>query len=309
MLLLIEPSGADATENIYGAGLLHGALASGIGARRVAVADASAAASVLRAASEAQLLIDARLLAGLDEAAATAPGLVAMVQHASALGPRDAADPQAYAMLSCMEHVVVPGAAIAQALGARTAILPERIVVLPPGCDPAPRANGGDAGCAVLWRGPAAADATLLRDALRRLTDLDWSLTIATPEPAGEAGPASAVRHIDARDPTAMQRAWHDADLLVVASDWCASDRLAREGLRRGLPVVVCAGGDSGAILDPTCGLGVTPGDVEQLSKALRRMIFDRPLRLAMSQAAWQRGLGLPDWGTQARALLAALVA
>jgi hypothetical protein len=44
-------------------------------------------------------------------------------------------------------------------------------------------------------------------------------------------------------------------------------------------------------------------GDVEQLSKALRRLIFDRTLRRDMSEIAWQSGQLLPAWDEQAARL------
>jgi hypothetical protein len=47
----------------------------------------------------------------------------------------------------------------------------------------------------------------------------------------------------------------------------------------------------------------VAPGDVEQLSKALRRLIFDRALRRDMGEVAWQSGHDLPSWDQQVKRL------
>ena len=309
MLLVIEPTGADATENLYGAGLVRGALACGVEARRLAVADAQAAAEALRAAGAAQVVIDARLLAGLDEGIALSPGLAAILQHESALGPRDQIDPRAYESLSRLRRVVVPGAAAAEALAARVAISPEQILTLPPGTDPADRASGAGNGCALLWHGRCLDDAAILLGALRRLPDLDWSLRLAVPATAVAPIGVERVCAVDARDRVAMENAWNDTDLLAVVSDWHLSDQSLRDGLRRGVPAVVCAGGGAGEALEADLGLGVSPGDAEQLSKALRRMIFDRPLRTGMAEAACRRGGALPGWDMQARTLLATLAA
>jgi hypothetical protein len=43
------------------------------------------------------------------------------------------------------------------------------------------------------------------------------------------------------------------------------------------------------------------PGDHEQLSKALRRLVFSSALRKEMAEAAWQVGHALPSWGSQAQ--------
>jgi hypothetical protein len=54
-------------------------------------------------------------------------------------------------------------------------------------------------------------------------------------------------------------------------------------------------------------GVVVSPGDGEQLSKAMRRLVFSPELRREMGDVAWDAGRSLPDWATQVEAFVAAL--
>ena len=47
--------------------------------------------------------------------------------------------------------------------------------------------------------------------------------------------------------------------------------------------------------------------DVEQMSKALRRLVFDTALRAEVAEAAWTAGRALSDWTEQARRFAAAM--
>jgi len=57
----------------------------------------------------------------------------------------------------------------------------------------------------------------------------------------------------------------------------------------------------------PEAGVVCAVGDVEQMSKAIRRLVFDRPLRGDMAEVAWQSGRSLPPWHEQAGHLAAVL--
>jgi hypothetical protein len=48
-------------------------------------------------------------------------------------------------------------------------------------------------------------------------------------------------------------------------------------------------------------------GDHNNLSKALRRMIFGTALRRELAEAAWQVGQTLPNWSMQVREFAQAL--
>lgn len=79
------------------------------------------------------------------------------------------------------------------------------------------------------------------------------------------------------------------------------------EALRRGLPVAVTSGGAAAALVTPECSIVCPPGDHAGLSRAMRRVIYDRPLRQSMADAALRIGGTLPDWPTQARVFAHAL--
>ncbi len=79
------------------------------------------------------------------------------------------------------------------------------------------------------------------------------------------------------------------------------------EALRRGLAVAVTATGAAPTLVSPNAGVVCAPGDADQLSKAMRRLIFDRRLRWDVAEAAWQSARALPSWHEQAVRLAAVL--
>ncbi len=96
------------------------------------------------------------------------------------------------------------------------------------------------------------------------------------------------------------------ADVFALATHFEGYGMVIAEALKRGLPVAVCDGGAAGALVTPEAGMVCPVGDVAQLSKALRRAIFDVPLRRNLAEAAWHLGQDLPDWNRQAAAFAAA---
>lgn len=190
----------------------------------------------------------------------------------------------------------------------------ERVRVVTPGTDDLPRSSGSAAGCALLSVAtllPRKGHDVLLR-ALARLTDLEWTLTIVGND-TRDAACATALRDLtmqlglDARvrftgeqTGAALDALWQAADIFSLATWWEGYGMVVAEALKRGLPVAVTSGGAAAALMTSDAGIVCPPGDVEQLSKALRRMIFDRALRTDMAQAAWSLGQALPGWAAQA---------
>jgi glycosyltransferase involved in cell wall biosynthesis len=194
----------------------------------------------------------------------------------------------------------------------------ERIRVVIPGIDALPRSTGsGGPTCRILSVGalvPRKGHDVLLR-ALSRLCDLDWTLTIAGSvdrDPVHVSGLralaadlkiARRVQRVD----DVSEALWADADLFALTSYFEGYGVAIAEAMRRGLSVAVTNVGAVPALVGPEAGVVCAPGDVEQLSKALRRLIFDRALRQDMAQVAWQDAQSLPSWNDQATRLATVL--
>jgi glycosyltransferase involved in cell wall biosynthesis len=190
----------------------------------------------------------------------------------------------------------------------------DRISVVIPGIDNLLR-SPGSAGptCEILSVGaliPRKGHDILLR-ALSRLFDLEWHLTIAGPsarDPVHANGlHALAERLQIGRRVTFIEEIteaqWQEADLFALASYFEGYGVAVAEALRRGLPVAVTNVGAVPTLIPPEAGVVGAPGDVEQLSKAMRRLIFDGALRRDMGEVAWQSGRSLPSWDKQAKQL------
>jgi glycosyltransferase involved in cell wall biosynthesis len=257
---------------------------------------------------------------GLDDAI-SARAAIGLIHHPLSLetGLPDAAR----AALADIEHrllprlsrLIVTSETTAETLSGAFRIPEARIRTVVPGTDDAPRQTPRDApGCEILAIGtliPRKGHDLLLR-ALARLWDLDWHLTIVgSPERdvphahglmalAKELNLDQRVRFAGELVGDALDGAWRAADLFALATHYEGYGMVIAEALKRGLPVIVTKGGAAGNLLTPDSGCVCPAGDRDQLSKALRRLIFDTDLRRDMAGAAWRVGQSLPSWRAQA---------
>jgi glycosyltransferase involved in cell wall biosynthesis len=291
---------------------------------------ASAAAAIDALPAGATPVVDGLALPALDgcaDAMATRR-VIGLIHHPTSLETgleeRDAARLREIELrlYSKLARVIVTSEPTAEKLVAEFGVNRGHIAVVVPGTDDAPRAPGsGGPGCEILSVAalvPRKGHDVLMR-ALARLFDLDWHLTIAGGARdevhahslralAEELKISQRARFAGEVVGEALEALWQRADLFALATHYEGYGMAIAEALKRGLPVVVTSGGAAGALVTPQAGVVCHPGDIPTLSKSLRRLIFDVPLRRECAEAAWHIGQTLPGWETQARAFADALV-
>jgi glycosyltransferase involved in cell wall biosynthesis len=292
---------------------------------------AAAAAAWARVANDAVPVIDGLALpafAPLADALA-ARRTIGLIHHPTALetghdnATRDALRVAEQDLMPKLARTIVTSPGTGRTVLDDFGVLAERLSVVVPGTEPAPRSVGsGGPGCAILAIGtlsPRKGHDVLL-GALAMLPDLDWTLTLVggpldselghgLMAMAEQLGIASRVTFAGAQVGEALAAQWRHADLFALATHYEGYGMVIAEALKRGVAVAITDGGAAGALVTPETGIVAPVGDRGALARAMRRLIYDTALRTEMREAAWHAGQALPDWRRQAREFAAALAA
>jgi glycosyltransferase involved in cell wall biosynthesis len=218
-------------------------------------------------------------------------------------------------VLQAATAVVTTSAWSRRRLGELYGLPGDRVHVAEPGVEPAGLAPGTPAGDALLCVAAVTRDKghDVLLDALATATDLPWRCACVGSlerEPwfadsvrrrAWDGGLADRVRFAGTRTGPQLDRAYAEADLLVLASHAETYGMVVTEALAHGLPVVAAeVGGVTEALgqgEDGTRpGLLVPPGDPAALGAALRAWLGDAELRGRLRRAARERRAALREW-------------
>jgi glycosyltransferase involved in cell wall biosynthesis len=228
------------------------------------------------------------------------------------LAPADAAELTALERrtLHAAATVVATSTGAARRLADLHALPADRIHVAPPGVDPAPLAEGTEAGTRLLCVAavtPRKAQDVLVA-ALGSLPELTWECVIAgvldrSPSfvAAVRAAADQRIRFAGTRTGAALDATYAEADLLVLPSRAETYGMVVTEALARGIPVlgtrVDGVPEALGTAPDGTVpGDLVPPGDPAALATALRAWLTDPGLRRRWRRAARQRRDTLRGW-------------
>lgn len=232
------------------------------------------------------------------------------------------------AVLGAVAGVVVTSDWTRRQVIAGFSIPPDRVHVARPGVDRAdpPLASSDVPGNRFLCVGAVAPHKgqDLLVEALGRLSDVDWQCVIAGPldrdprfverlrDSIGRLGIDDRIRFTGLLTGGTLDRAYADADLLVVPSRSETFGMVATEALAHGIPVIGAAVGG----LPEAVGLapdGVRPGqlvrpdDPVALAAALAEWLRDAEHRRRLRAAALRRRSTLAGWDQTVRDLETAL--
>ncbi|GID28488.1 glycosyltransferase family 4 protein [Paractinoplanes brasiliensis] len=188
-----------------------------------------------------------------------------------------------------------------------------RVEVAPPGVDPAPLTVPGPTGRRLLCVAAVSPrkGQDLLAGALENdLAGLDWQCTFAGAiiKPVPHSDPR--LRFAGPLHGGALDEAYGEADLFVLASRAETYGMVVTEALARGIPVLATNVGGVpealGTAPDGTRpGLLIPPDDRPALAAALRSWLTDAALRDRLRAAARSRRETLPRWSATASALSA----
>ena len=220
------------------------------------------------------------------------------------------------------DHIIVTSRATKRILTEHMSLASHRMTVAEPGTDPAGRATGTGVPLHILAVGAVMPRKgyDVLVQALAKITDLDWRMTIAGAldrHPAAVDALRAAIEQHNLSErinlagkvvPATLDRFYESADLFVSASLFEGYGMVLAEAMARGLPIVTATGGAAGDTAGQAVALHVEAGNVDELALALRQALTDKKLRDQLADAAWDAGRALPTWTETARRVAAVIL-
>lgn len=226
------------------------------------------------------------------------------------------------AALQRADHIIVTSRATKRILTEHMNLPSQRMTVAEPGTDPAGRATGTGVPLHILSVGAVMPRKgyDVLVEALAKITDLDWRMTIAGALDRHPQAVETLRAAIDSHNlanrinlagkvvPATLDRFYESADLFVSASLFEGYGMVLAEAMARGLPIVTATGGAAGDTAGQAVALHVEAGNADELAAALRRALTDKKLRDQLADAAWDAGRALPTWTETARRVAAVIL-
>lgn len=220
------------------------------------------------------------------------------------------------------DHIIVTSRATKRILTEHMNLATHRMTVAEPGTDPAGRATGTGVPLHILAVGAVMPRKgyDVLVQALAKITDLDWRMTIAGAldrHPAAVDALRAAIDQNNLTErinlagkvvPATLDRFYESADLFVSASLFEGYGMVLAEAMARGLPIVTATGGAAGDTAGQAVALHVEAGNADELASALRQALTDKKLRDQLADAAWDAGRALPTWTETARRVAAVIL-
>jgi glycosyltransferase involved in cell wall biosynthesis len=196
-------------------------------------------------------------------------------------------------------------------------VIPELIVIAPPGVDRMPMARGSSNGVVQLLSIGAVVPGKgfdLLVGALATLTELPWRLWIvgdrtrdmrtvaALDDTIARFGLAERIEMFGSVGQHRLEQFFLGADLFVLASRYESYGMVYTEAIAHGLPIIGTTAGAIPEIIPAGAGLLVPPDDQDALASALRCLIERPEERLKIAAGARRAICQLPNWVDAARA-------
>lgn len=237
---------------------------------------------------------------------------------ASAAAARERSERRA---LSAAAFVVVTGLSTIDAV-AGYGVSRDRLAVVTPGTDPAPVSPGSGGSelhllcVAALTLGKG--HETLFR-ALAAQRDRAWRLTCAgslTRAPGTVerlrtslrvSGLADRVTFAGELRGDALEAAYANADLFVLATAHETFGMAVAEALAHGIPVVSTATGAIPSLVGSDAGVLAAPGDADAFAQALSRVLTDSAFRVDLHSGALRARDRLPSWDEAAATMAGVL--